>query len=259
MKIDPQVAAAFGVSLPVTEAQAASFMAAKPLLATPPDYNNFGYELLGMVVARKRGMRTFYDAIKTTMLDRLAMHRTRPSASMLMSAYNDEARYHRSSEQLFDLVIDRSVMTADQPVVPDVHGNINLDNMVAAGGLSSAAVDQARLIAAINKSTANPVIPRAAALAMLTAAASSGLPRAGHGFDGVAQSGTTFECSKGGYIWTSQNGIQFTLDGIGVAVCYNGVSDAILVQRWATIYSAITNTAWAASTDYFFDYGMPPL
>lgn len=258
--LDRSVAQAFNKALPVNERETASYVASLGLLATAPDYNNFGYELLGMVVARRRNAASFADAIKTTILDPLQMTRTRSATSLVGQAFTDEARYHRTGEDRLDLVVQRSVMSADEPLVADVYGNLHLEQSQATGGLSSAAVDLARVIAAMNRNRKNPMLSRAALLSLLDLAAHSGRPRAGHGFDGVTFDGTTYHASKGGYLFTSQNVVSFTLDGIGIALCYNGVNDQVLFrQRWPQIDAAIRATAWSAKRDHFPDYGMARL
>lgn len=255
---DANVATAFGTSLPVTEAQLASFKAAEMLAAMPQGYNNWGYALLGMVVARAAGAPSFFDAIKASILDPLQMTRTRLATSLATANFADEARYHRTGEQQLTLPVFPSVMTADRPLVADVYGNLHLENGAASGGLSSAAVDLARFIAAFNLDRANPMLRRAGILAMLNRAATSGGPRAGHGFDSVVPRGTSFRCDKGGYLWTSQNAISFDLDGLGIAIAYNGVNDQVLFStQWPMIRSTIEATSWSTRANYFPEFGMP--
>ena len=149
-------------------------------------------------------------------------------------------------------------MTADRPLVPDTYGTMHLENGAASGGLAAAAVDLARFVAAFSINRRNPMLPRGAILAMLNLAASSGLPRAGHGFDSVTRVGSSFNCDKGGYLWTSQNTINFDLDGVGIALSYNGVNDQVLFKtQWPKIQAAIQTTQWPARVDYFPDFGMP--
>jgi CubicO group peptidase (beta-lactamase class C family) len=254
---DSEVAAAFGVSLPVSEAQLASFKVSQMLLPTAPDYNNYGYALLGMVVARLRGAPTFFDAIKATLLDPLGITRIRTATSLVGASFADEARYHRSSESALKLSIGPSVMTADTPLVPDVYGNLHLENGAGAGGMAAAAVDLARFVAAFSVNRRNPMLKRSAILSMLNLAAHSGRPRAGHGFDSVQPVGTTYECDKGGYLFTSQNVIHFTLDGLGIVICYNGVNDAVLFKnRWPIIKSVIDAVSWPSRANFFPDFGM---
>jgi CubicO group peptidase (beta-lactamase class C family) len=228
------------------------------LLATAPDYNNWGYALLGIVVARVRGAASFFDAIRSSILQPLQITRMRTATSLAGANFADEARYHRSGETALTLAVGRSVMTADQPLVADTCGNLHLENGAGAGGLSCAAVDLARFVAAFNVNRTNPMLRRSAIVAMLDAAAHSGLPRAGNGFDGVAVRGSSFRCDKGGYIWTSQNAISFDLDGLGIVVCYNGVNDAALFNTgWPAIRATIEAVPWSSQANHFADFGMP--
>ena len=257
---DHETAQAFGKDLPVSEWEVARYVSSLPLLATAPDYNNYGYQLLGLVVARLRGAASFADGVKTSIFDPLHMTRSRSATSLAGHTPADEARYHRAGEMRLDLITLPSVMTADQPLVADVQGNIHIENGQATGGLSSATVDLARLIAALNRNYRNPILPRAALLDLLHRAATSGLPRAGHGFDSAWFDGTTYHAGKGGYLFTSQNALNFTLDGIGIAVNYNGCNDQVLFQqRWPQIEAAIRTTVWSAKKDHFPDFGMPSL
>ena len=70
---DGATAAAFHVPLPVSEAQLASYKCTQALLAAAPDYNNWGYALLGMVVAKLRNAPSFVEALKAPLFDRLGM------------------------------------------------------------------------------------------------------------------------------------------------------------------------------------------
>ena len=255
---DAATAAAFGVPLPVTEAQIASYKASEYLQATPEPYNNWGYELLGLVVARVAGAPSFFETIKASILDPLRITRIRPATSLATANFADEARYHRTAEKQLRLQIFPSVMTSDQPPVADVYGNLHLENVTPTGGLAAAAVDLARFVAAFSVNRRNPMLSRNAILSMLNLAASSGLPRAGHGFDSVTRQGSSFRCGKGGYLWTSQNAIEFDLDGVGIAITYNGVNDQVLFKtQWPKIRAAIDATSWPTGKNYFPAFGMP--
>jgi CubicO group peptidase (beta-lactamase class C family) len=255
---DAAAATAFNVSLPVTEAQLASHKAAETLQATAEGYNNWGYALLGMVIARVGGVPSFFDAIKASILDPLQITRIRPATSLATASFADEARYHRTAEQELRLWTGSSVMTADRPLVPDTYGTMHLENGAASGGLAAAAVDLARFVAAFSVNRRNPMLRRGAILSMLNLAATSGRPRAGHGFDSVTPKGSSFSCGKGGYLWTSQNTINFDVDGLGIALSYNGVNDKVLFQtQWPKIFTAINATKWSTRANYFPEFGMP--
>jgi CubicO group peptidase (beta-lactamase class C family) len=256
---DLDVAAAFNTALPVTEAQLASYKASQSLLASAPDYSNWGYALLGIVIAHVAGAPTFYDAIKASILDPLGITRARPATSLAGTSYADEAHYHRTSEAALDLATFPSVMTSDRPLVADVYGNIHVENGAAAGGLSSAAVDTARFVAAFSVNRQNPMLKRSAIVKMLNLAAHSGRPRAGHGFDLVTPLGLGFHCEKGGYLWTAQGAINFDLDGLGIVVQYNGVNDDVLFHtQWPLIQAAIHSISWPRKTNYFPNFGFQP-
>jgi hypothetical protein len=106
-ELDLAIAAAFGGSLPITEAQLASYKCGEMPLATAPDYNNWGYALLGMVIARVRGVASFFEAIRRSILEPLQMTRTRLATSLVSTTFADEARYHRSGEGALMLGISR--------------------------------------------------------------------------------------------------------------------------------------------------------
>jgi CubicO group peptidase (beta-lactamase class C family) len=254
---DVTVAADFGRPLPATEAQLAAYKCSQMLLSTAPDYNNWGYALLGIVVAHVRGVPTFFDAVKANILAPLKIARVRLATSLVTATFADEARYHRSAEQALKLQVFPSVMTAAQPLVAELYGSLHLENGAAGGGLAAAVVDLARFIAAFSVTKNNPMLSSSEIQSMLNLAVHSGRPRSGHGFDLVTPVGSSYHCEKGGYLWTSQNGINFDLNGLGIAINYNGVNDAVLFQqRWVpVILPAIRSTAWPA-VDYFPTFGM---
>ena len=111
-------------------------------------YSNFGYWLLGLILAKLRSMR-FIDAVQQTLGGPLQISRTRRSSPLIASGYPDEARYHRLSlwstdpngEHRFGLWLANSAMTTDQPMVPGVYGDRNLWNEDASGGISASAVN----------------------------------------------------------------------------------------------------------------------
>jgi hypothetical protein len=211
-----------------------------------------------MVVAKAAGAPSFFNRIKASILDPLQITRIRLANSLATTSFADEARYHRTAEKLLQLFIAPSVMTSDQPLVADAYGNFHLENDAASGGLAAAAVDLARFLAAFSVNLGNPMLQRSAILTMLNLAANSGLPRAGHGFDSVQPLGSSFRCSKGGSLSTSENGIEFDLDGVGIAIAYNGANDDVLAKtQWPKIRAAIAATTWPTQTDYFPLFGMP--
>jgi len=271
---DAQVRQAFagGLTLPVSAAALARYVSGLPLedATKPVSYNNLGYWLLGQVVAARRGTPTFYDAIRASLLDPLGITRLRLSMPQVWANDRDEARYHRLGQTLDaggqfreGLIIGRSVMQNDQPLVPFLYGDRNLLNEDASGGLSAAATDLARLVAAVNRPTGSAVLSRASVLAMLQRAADhfAAIPagqeaRAGYGFDDMNAGGGGFRGSKGGYLFTSQNMLWFELDRTSLVICLNGTSN---VDVMGPVWTAVQGIDWSHRRDRFPRYGMASL
>jgi CubicO group peptidase (beta-lactamase class C family) len=195
---DADVQAAFHIGLPVPGSDVARVVACNPL-ADPTKtmaYSNLGYFLLGLVVATVR-RSSFIDAVSQNIFSPIGINRVRLSSPLLATTYPDEARYDRlarfdSGEQRAGLWLGRSVMTNDHPLVPALYGDRNLWNEDASGGLSTSAVDFARLIAALNVASSNPILRRASLQSMLQLAADNFNAhstatdrRAGYGFDSM--------------------------------------------------------------------------
>jgi len=258
---DSDVQAAFGIGLPVAGWEVASVAASNPL-ADPTKamaYSNLAYFLLGLVVSKAQQL-PFIEAIRQTMFDPLGIKRIRLSSPLLATTYHDEARYHRlalfvsGGEQRAGLWLGKSVMTNDQPLVPGVYGDRNLWNEDASGGLSITAVDFAKLVATLNVVRHNPVITRSSLSSMLqlaadnfSAHAGAAHQLAGYGFD------STFTDAKGrlsffksGYLFTSQNGLWFTLDGTSLILNLNGTS-----VDCSPIQNAAFGIDWSKTPDLF--------
>ncbi len=270
---DAEVQQAFpGLGLPIPAAALARYVCGEQLAdpTKPVSYNNMGYWLLGQVVAVRRGTPTFYDAIRKSILDPLGITRLRPSLPQVWANDRDEARYHRlgqaadaNGEWREGLLIGRSVMENDQPLVPWLYGDRNLLNEDASGGLSAAATDFARLVAALNLPAGSAILSRAGVLAMLQRAADHYAlvrnekdPRAGYGFDDMTAVGSSFSGSKGGYIFTSQNMLWFQLDGTSLVICLNGTSN---IDVMGPVWTAVQATDWTHRRDRFPRFGMPSL
>jgi CubicO group peptidase (beta-lactamase class C family) len=264
---DTDVQAAFNASLPVSKAQVASVVCSNPLVdpTKAMAYSNLGYFLLGLVVEIRRGV-PFIDAIRKTIFAPLGVDRIRLSSPLLATTYADEARYHRLAlfqspgEQRAGLWLGTSVMSNDRPMVPGMYGDRNLWNEDADGGLSTSAVDYARVIAALNVSTNNPILSRASLNSMLLLATSNYNAhatatdrRAGYGFDSMGKDKQgRFTGFKGGYLFTSQNGLYFTLDGTSLIVNLNGTN-----VDFSPVANAVFSLDWSKSGDLFPAFGMP--
>ena len=275
---DLQTAEAFGSSLPVSAEQLASYCASEKLWATPGDharqaYNNTGYLMLSLAVARLRNAPYFVDAIGPTLLRPLSIRRVRDSRSLRSDQLPDEAHYDADSPET-----DPSVMTPDRPAVPLGYGTENIQNFLGGGGLSAAVTDMARLLAALSMKN-SPVLSNDTRLLMLDNAAKTNDGHAVtdqlghqdnthgcHGFDAVTKTGDgVYSGQKGGYLVTSQSSIYFETNGISFAVAWNshttkpgGPKNDQWYPNFQPVLDAARKHDWGR-TDLFPMYGMPAL
>lgn len=199
------------------------------LTNTPGDphsaiYSNAGYMLLGLIVARMRQAPDFVSGL-AKLLKSLQITRVRSVAS---AQPGDEARYHSRP-----LETEQSVMVTGQPWCAQGYGGINLEIGGGAGGLSAAATDVARVLAALS-ALDNQMMSPAMLQGWLTNAKNATInlrgpdppPHGFHGFDSVLQDSITHDFSgwKGGFLPTSQNGVFFDQNRISTVICWNGLT-----------------------------------
>jgi CubicO group peptidase (beta-lactamase class C family) len=269
------------VSLPVTADQANSYIASLPLLAAPGTshfYNNCASYLLGAVLAKKRG-QAYIDALQTHLFHPLSIQRIRLDQNLVSSQLPDESRYQGP-----DLELGQSVMTPDQPLVPNEYGTENLAVLSAAGGLSGAVTDVARLLAIFMDPADNPAMKRATLQNMLTlsanfltfltttpqgaallaegkAVAGDGGARSGYGWDGTNSLGNgSFYAQKGGDLPETCNSVvQFQGDW-GFVMFWGGPPSAATgwYPNYPEVMSIATAFNWGAA-DLFPSFGMPSL
>ena len=215
-------------TLPITAFQMAQWLYRQnlnniPGSLTQASYSNAGFMLLGLIVARMRGAPDFISGL-ATLLRSLQITRVRSTVSVAASQPGDEARYHSRP-----LATAQSVMVTGQPWCAEGYGDTNLENIGGGGGLSAAATDVARVLAAL--SAFDPQMMTSATLldwltnAMTATADLSGPAAYGyHGFDAFKQNPVTHDFSgvKGGLLNTSQNGVTFAQNGISTVLCWNG-------------------------------------
>jgi len=261
---DPNVSA----TLPVSALQMAQWLYRQTVTNTPGDktkgtYSNAGYMLLGLVVARMRGAANYLAGI-STLLNKLNITRVRSAVTVASAQLGDEARYH--SRPLTAL---SSVMATGQPLCALGYGEWNLENCGGGGGISAAATDVARVLAALSVTFNNPMMSVAtlqtwmanasAATATITGPDAHGF----HGFDDVFTvhaANHLFAGDKGGSLTTSQNGVHFETAGISTVICWNGMTPT--GPAWFSPYKVLTDAARAhdwGTTDLFPTFGMPAL
>jgi CubicO group peptidase (beta-lactamase class C family) len=255
-------AAGHTVALPVSEAQTDAYVASLNLVSPPGStqaYNNCGYYLLSRVVAKLRNRASPADAFSDFLLKPLGITRIRRAASLVSQQPADEARYQSPT-----LALGTSQMSNDQPLVPLEYGTEQDGLMEGGGGLSGAATDLARLVAAMIDQNDTPMMKRATLATMLSDGAAlnaAGFGRAGYGFDGLAvQGGGNFYGQKGGSLATSNDVLEF--NGQWGFVMLWGSPPTAAEANWYPDYPSVMTVAKAASwgaADLFPQFGMPSL
>jgi CubicO group peptidase (beta-lactamase class C family) len=250
------------VPLPVTEAMTDAYVASLGLVSTPGGmqaYNNCGYYMLSRVVAKLRNKMLPIDAFQDFLFAPLGITRIRRAASLVSAQPADEARYRGPT-----LALGTSQMSNNQPLVPLEYGTEQVELMEGGGGLSGAATDLARLIAAMIDQNDTPMMKRATLTTMLTDGAAlnaAGFGRAGYGFDALAVQGNgNFYGQKGGSLPTSNDVLEFNGQW-GFAMFWASPPTAA-EANWYPDYPSVMNIAktapWAA-TDLFPQFGMASL
>jgi len=267
---DPSVSS----TLPITALQTAQWLYRRMLGNNPGDttqgnYSNAGYMLLGMIVARMHGASDYLTGL-APLLNSLSITRVRSSVSG-PSAPGDEARYHSRP-----LTTEPSVLATGQPMCALGYGGWNLENCGGGGGISAAATDVARVLAALSVTFNNPMMGLGTLQTWLTNAANASATITGpfahgfHGFDNVQGDGSTthpFFGLKGGSLETSQNGVLSSQHGISVVMCWNGMTPSnpqwfswntnTMDPNHSVVMSAVIAQNWSEITDLFPTFGMP--
>jgi CubicO group peptidase (beta-lactamase class C family) len=265
-RVNPQIAEAFQTQLPVTRAQIASYVVTRPPLGTPEHdhLDDTGYFLAGEVIKRARQIPSLMDAIAPRLTKPLNVTRLHTARAQLALQPAGEARHHPR-----DMRLQTSVMTSDGRLVPLEYGDENLETMEPSGGLSAAAPDLVRVLAAMNLRPYSP-LGRPAVDRLLQHASING--RNGHGFDELRLTNSVtprYEGDKGGLLETSQSGIWFGDDDFSYVILWNGLhteSDLSLDggdgPGWYPTFTKVLDAARAntwSTADLFPTFGMPIL
>jgi len=275
--LDPQIAQAVGGQLPLTRDDVIHYLAKQPGIVpgVPANaaYSNTDYALLGYIVAKARGKDSLIDAIQNTLLTPLAITRVRDARALIGDQMTDEATY----APLNPAATVQSVMSPDQPIVEKGYGETNFTVTEGSGGLSAAATDVARLLAALSfngipqhdgKKIANWAAIAKQELAGANSSFHDGTyPATSYGYYGLDAIGPwlgktkvpPYQGYKGGLLSTSQNAIFFQSGGgISYVICWSG-----LVPAGESFYPVFKSVGIAAAThdwgnaDHFPEYDMP--
>jgi CubicO group peptidase (beta-lactamase class C family) len=266
--VEPNVVGAFNAplphpiyALPVDGTMTDRYMLTLPASAppAPPAYNNWGYFLLSHVVKAAANQTTLVEALDTLLFKPLEITRIRQARTRLEDQPSDEVFYHPTY-----LSSGGSVMEPDRRLRASAFGGgWNLERDDAAGGLTGAVVDVARLLAMLDVRANNPVLTETAIANLFSLAAAGG----GHGFDTARVDSTNpgvYYGMKGGDIPESnQNCVRYQTGDLSMVLCWNrhdvGEGTPPRDNWWYPDYPALLDVARAQSwgtADLFPTYGM---
>jgi CubicO group peptidase (beta-lactamase class C family) len=273
---------AFGGTLPSNGNEVARWIAGLDLTGTPGDknntvYGNTDYFLLSLIVAKLANASSFEAALSTLVLNPLKQTRTRQCRSLTDDQPSDEARHHMTVHNpeggwpLFQLATGKSDRTQDRPLVPEHYGTFDLEMFDGCGGLSSAVIDVARLVAMLACRSNNPVLNSSTIDSMLALAVEATQTqkdadgKASHGYHGM-DSATVVDAEKhqikfkkGGWLPGQGSSFVGTSGGYFFVFAQNGNSTPDVEVNWLEeIKSAVNAKDWGTA-DRFPDYSMPKL
>ncbi len=254
--VSQTAASTLGVSLPLTRAQAISVALANPSLVTGPDdegcYSNFGYMLLGQVVEAKRGL-PLLSAMQTDLFAPLSITHALVSSPSVTAQPAGEALYRP-----IDLLAVGNVNIAGSPIAEVSYGGDNFNVSEAAGGLSIASTDVARLLASLNVSTSNPIYTKSTTV--------SEILTNGFGYDqAITDSAGNVHHVKGGEIAGLQSTVNFVQNGISYVLiwAHDGLDGFTGADNWwptwTTLDTALNGASLGSRPDLFPQYGMSSL
>jgi CubicO group peptidase (beta-lactamase class C family) len=155
MFYDSQIATALSVSLPISTWHIRNFMEGQPLQLTPNTqsvYSNYGFCLLGRIVASRNG-KPYSDVIQEQIMQPLGLSRPQIGQSHLDQRLPGEVLYHPR-----DLRLSSSVNDPARPFVPRHYGGWNQPNMDSNGAWVMSAPDYAKVLAAFDLGVFNPIL-----------------------------------------------------------------------------------------------------
>ncbi|WP_327086144.1 beta-lactamase family protein [Nonomuraea sp. NBC_01738] len=136
---DANIAATLDVPLPIGHAEIMKWASQRPLDHDPGTkmaYSNYGYMLLGRIVAKVSGM-SYESYVRTKLLAPLKITRMRLGRSLRAQAFPGEVIYESR-------YTNKSVVDTSGATVPYPYGGFNMPNQDANGGWLASAVDLVR-------------------------------------------------------------------------------------------------------------------
>lgn len=157
-------ARAVGVPEPAECETIVRFMLSRPLDFPPGTasiYSNFGYCVLGRIIARVTGT-SYEDYVKTQVLARAGVTRMRLGRTLPERRAAGEVKYYGGTTP-------RSVFPQQSGPVPAPYGGFYLEAMDAHGGWIASAIDLLKFVTALDGSRAGVALLSASTLRVMTA------------------------------------------------------------------------------------------
>ncbi|MEU4745851.1 serine hydrolase domain-containing protein [Actinosynnema sp. NPDC023658] len=251
---DYEIKSAFGLRLPIGQADIVRYVAGKELATSPGaeyHYSNFGYLLLGRVIERVTGQP--YDTyVRQAVLAPKGITRMRQGRSL--------PQYRASGEVSYQSGITASTVMDDSgAVVPIQYGGFNLENMAAHGAWLSTSVDLVRFASIYDGP--NSVLDAASInQAFAVPAAETGSPSwyYGCGWAVVLPGGGVRNTYHDGSLPGTTTFLVRRYDGVTWAVLFTKRAESSGDPDYSAIdydlHVAADNAAWP-TVDYYPGYG----
>jgi CubicO group peptidase (beta-lactamase class C family) len=262
--VSQSVAMTLRASLPLTRDQALSFALGDPNLVTrAPDpnegcYSNLGYILLGQIIEAKRGM-PYLAAVQADLFAPLSITRDRLASFDASAQPAGEAEYRP-----FNLRTTNSVDLVGGEILAELpYGGDNWSVLEAAGGLSMASTDVARLLAVLGIGKGNPVYQNDVTIDQPSTVQQ--ILDGRFGFDQAFKDKYGTHYVKGGELAGIQTTVNFVQGGISYVLFFardglDGLGGADnWWPTWGTLDVALAGASLGARPDLFPYYGMPSL
>lgn len=173
-------------------------------------YSNFGYAILGEIIARKSGM-PYQDYVVMNLMKPLDIHDMHVGKSYYHQKYPNEVRYHSSAGKMLAYSIDGS-----GELVPIYYGGNNIELLGPAGGWVASAPELIKFLTAIDGFSGQPDILSGESITMMADPDFAG--RGLFGWRGTDSYGTWW---RTGYLTGSSALLVRQKNGINWLVMFN--------------------------------------
>lgn len=158
---DASIAAALGVSLPISQANILTYTTGQPLQHDPGTtyaYSNYGYCLLGQIITAVTGL-PYANYVSQVVFNPLQVTRPTLGHSLPANRLPTEVKYHSQYSA-------PTVFNSSGSIVPYPYGGWNLENMDSHGGWLASAIDLVRFAASFDDPASSPVLNAASITTM---------------------------------------------------------------------------------------------